>query len=144
MVHTILLVALAILLVGELILRVEQRRLSAQFHAAAEEARQAVAFTQTLAANDRDVTDRLSASGASIQRATDRIEAAAVVVASDLEDVVPNTAVIEATDRIEAQAAEVASDLASSQERAKTIKDGIPPGHPGEAADAAVSGEKSE
>lgn len=131
--NTVILVALGVLLVGHLILRVEQRRLSAQFDAAAEEARQAITLTQALSARERDMTDRLSSSSASIQRATDRIEAAAAAVASDLRAVVPNTMILEATDRIEAQAAHVASDLADSHKRANAVTNG----NHGEAADAA-------
>jgi len=141
---TIALVALGILLVGQLIIRVEQRRLSAQFDAAADEARQAIVLGQAVAANDRDLADRMASNSAAILQATDRIEEAAVVVASDLRAVIPNTVILEATNRIEAAAAEVATDLADSHDRAAAVTDGHPPGSPGAAADAAASGRKSE
>jgi hypothetical protein len=95
----LVLVGVVILLVGNLILRVEQRRLSAQFDAAVEEARQAIFTTQALAASDRDMNDRLSAS---------------------------STSILQATVRIEAAASHVATDLAASHERANAVTDGHP------------------
>lgn len=84
--HVVTVVALGVILVGQLMIRVQQRRLSAQFDAASDEARTAIVTSQTLAATDRDTTDRLSAYSTSILQGTERIEAAALVVADDLAD----------------------------------------------------------